>query len=80
MMMVVAKRLLLRGFIVGDPDFWPKYQTEFYTNVMKWMSSGELRYQEDIAPTLEDGPAKFVGMLRGENFGKAMIQIRAEHI
>lgn len=78
LMNVVGKRLTLRGFIVGDPDFWPKYAQDFYTNVPKWLASGEIKYKSDIAVGLENGPDKFVGMLRGENFGKTIIQIAAE--
>lgn len=78
LMMVVAKRLTIRGFIVGDPDFWPKYQKEFYTNMPKWLANGEVKYREDIADGLANGPEKFVGMLKGENFGKTMIKIRDE--
>lgn len=78
MMLTVAKRLTIRGFIVGDPDFWPKYAKEFYENVPKWLKSGEITYREDMADGLKNAPAKFVGMLRGENHGKTMIKIRDE--
>lgn len=78
LMQIVAKRLTLQGFIVGDPNFWPKYQNDFYSNVPKWLASGEIKYREDIADGLEAGADKFVGMLRGENFGKTMIRIRPE--
>lgn len=78
LMLVVAKRLLIRGFIVGDKDFGPKYQAEFAENMPKWLASGEIKYQEDIADGLEAAPAKFIGMLKGENFGKTMVRIGKE--
>lgn len=78
LMKVVAQRITMRGFIVGDPDFWPKYAKSFYSDVPKWLASGEIKYREDIADGLEEAPAKFVGMLKGENFGKTIIKIRDE--
>lgn len=78
LMQCVSKRLTIRGFIVGDPDFGPKYGKEFMTNMPKWLSSGEVKYQEDIADGLESAPDKFIGMLKGENFGKTMVRIGKE--
>jgi NADPH-dependent curcumin reductase len=37
-----------------------------------------LQYREDVVDGLENAPAAFLGMLRGENFGKLLIRVAAE--
>jgi NADPH2:quinone reductase len=39
---------------------------------------GTLQYREDIVEGLANAPAAFLGMLRGENFGKLIIRVSAE--
>jgi hypothetical protein len=40
-----------------------------------WQKSGEVTYREDIAEGLEAAPSAFIRMLKGENFGKQVVQI-----
>ena len=42
----------------------------------RWLSEGSLRYREDVTEGLENAPAAFIGMLRGENRGKALVKLR----
>ena len=70
---VIGKRLRMQGFIVSD--FWAKYHAEFYENLPKWLSSGEVKYMEDICDGLRHAPAAFIGMLNGRNMGKALIKV-----
>ena len=76
LMLVVAKSIKMQGFIVTE--FWQKYDKEFYENMEKWVKNGELKYQEDIADGLEKGPEAFLGMLKGKNFGKALIAVKGK--
>jgi NADPH-dependent curcumin reductase len=68
----VGKRVTMRGFIVSD--FAPKYEP-----ARKLMGglvrSGAIKYREDIVVGLENAPKAFIGLLRGENFGKLQIQV-----
>ena len=72
---VVAKRLKIQGFIVGDANMGPKYFAQFQENVGKWVADGSFKVQESITDGIDKGPEAFVGMLRGENFGKAVLKI-----
>ncbi|CAF1211603.1 unnamed protein product [Didymodactylos carnosus] len=74
LMLVVAKSITMRGFIVTN--LWQKYNKEFYENMERWLKNGELKYQEDITDGLEKAPEAFVGMLKGKNFGKALIAVK----
>jgi NADPH-dependent curcumin reductase CurA len=40
-----------------------------------WLADGKVKYREDITQGIENAPAAFIGMLKGENFGKQVIQI-----
>jgi len=39
------------------------------------VSDGRIRYREDITDGFENGPAAFIGMLGGRNFGKALVRV-----
>lgn len=70
---VLRKRLTVRGFIIFD-DFGALYPT--FAEVMgDWVAAGQMLYREDIIDGLENAPQAFVGLLRGENFGKRVIRV-----
>ena len=39
------------------------------------VATGEIKYREDIRQGLETLPACFAEMLRGDNFGKMLVQV-----
>ena len=75
-MQVVAKRLTMRGFIVGDPGMGPKYTAEHQKNVAKWIANGEFKTMESVTEGIDNSVGGFLGMLKGENFGKAVLKVR----
>jgi NADPH-dependent curcumin reductase CurA len=40
-----------------------------------WILAGKLKYFEHITKGFENAPKAFVGMYKGENFGKAIVQV-----
>ncbi|MAO55730.1 MAG: NADP-dependent oxidoreductase, partial [Rhodospirillaceae bacterium] len=42
------------------------------------LASGRVTYRVDVADGLENAPAAFVAMLKGENFGKQVVKIADE--
>ena len=40
-----------------------------------WIKDGKLNYRESVTHGLDSCVDAFIGMLRGENFGKTMVQI-----
>ncbi len=40
-----------------------------------WIKEGKLKYRESVSQGLDSCVDAFIGMLRGENFGKTMVQI-----
>ncbi|MGV8989053.1 MAG: NADP-dependent oxidoreductase [Cypionkella sp.] len=73
MWLVLRKRLTLRGFIIFD-DFGPLYST-FAEVMSEWIAAGQMHYREEIIDGLENAPQAFIGLLRGENFGKRVIRV-----
>ncbi|CBX97553.1 hypothetical protein IAQ61_001234 [Plenodomus lingam] len=75
LMQVVAKRLTMRGFIVADENMGPKHAREHQEKLQKWLSEGSFKARVSVTQGIERAPEGFVGMLRGENFGKAVLEI-----
>lgn len=71
--LILRKRLTVRGFIIFN-DFGHLYP-EFAKEMGAWVESGKIRYREEIVDGLEQAPRAFVGMLKGENFGKLVIRV-----
>jgi NADPH-dependent curcumin reductase CurA len=40
-----------------------------------WLQEGKLKYKESIVNGIENSPKAFIGLLRGENFGKQLIKV-----
>jgi NADPH-dependent curcumin reductase CurA len=73
--MVVTKRLRIQGFIISDHyDRFP----EFLEQAGAWVREGRLRYRETVVEGIENAPAAFVGLLRGENIGKMLVRVGPE--
>ncbi|MGB3440182.1 MAG: NADP-dependent oxidoreductase [Actinophytocola sp.] len=70
--LLVGKRLTLRGFIVLDHnDRFGAMAKE----VGQWLADGKLVAEETFADGLDNAPAAFLGMLRGENTGKMVVRL-----
>ena len=68
----VGKRVTARGFIVWD--FNARYGPAM-RRMGAWVRSGAIKYKEDIIDGIENAPRAFIGMLRGENFGKMQVRL-----
>jgi NADPH-dependent curcumin reductase CurA len=71
----VGRRVTMRGFIVSD--FTTRFEAA--RRIMgDLVRQGRLNYREDIVDGLENAPGAFIGLLRGENFGKLQIKVGPE--
>ena len=70
--LVVTKRLRIQGFIVLDHfDRAPAFAAE----AAGWIRDGRLRWRETVVEGIENAPAAFLGLLRGENVGKMLVRV-----
>lgn len=69
---ILVNRLTVTGFIVSDhPEVWPQALAELAQHV----AAGRIKYRESIAPGIESAPRAFMGLLKGENFGKQLVKL-----
>ncbi len=70
---ILRKRITMRGFIIFH-DFGHLYP-HFAKEMGAWVREGKIHYREEVIDGLEQAPAAFVGLLRGEAFGKRVIRV-----
>jgi NADPH-dependent curcumin reductase CurA len=70
--LLIVYRARMEGFLVTD--YAHRYE-EGAMRLARWVAEGKLRWREDVTEGLENAPAAFMGMLRGENRGKALVKV-----
>jgi NADPH-dependent curcumin reductase len=69
---VLVNRVKVQGFIVSDRmDLFGKAIQE----LIGWVASGKIKYRETVAQGIHSAPKAFIGMLKGENFGKQVVKL-----
>ena len=69
---ILVNRIRMQGFIVSDDlSRWPDIIRELASRI----ASGKLKYRESVADGLESAPKAFIGLLKGENFGKQLVKV-----
>jgi NADPH-dependent curcumin reductase CurA len=72
-MLLIARRLTVRGFLVTDHQHrFPDFAAE----VGAWIAGGELKYRETVVEGgIEAAPQAFMDLLRGANTGKMVVRL-----
>ncbi len=70
--LMIGKRLTLRGFLVGDHA---ESRPAFLEEVGGWLAEGRIRLAETVFEGVENAPAAFIGLMRGENIGKMLVRV-----
>ncbi|MBV1854167.1 NADP-dependent oxidoreductase [Catellatospora tritici] len=70
--LLIGKRITMRGYIVSDHN---DRMPEFLSEVGAWYAEGKLKAEETVVAGLENAPAAFLGLMRGENTGKMLVTI-----
>ena len=69
---ILTARLRLQGFVIGEHlDLWAAAAQELIQGV----TTGQIRYRETIAHGIAAAPQAFLGLLRGRNIGKQLVQL-----
>jgi NADPH-dependent curcumin reductase CurA len=63
----------VRDLFVGD--YVKSHHDIFLAETAPLVASGKIKYREDIRQGIENVPACFSEMLRGDNFGKMLVQV-----
>ena len=70
--LLVVFRARMEGFLVFD--YAHRYD-EAALKLAHWVANGDIRWREDVTEGLENAPQAFIGMLNGENQGKALVKV-----
>jgi len=69
---IIGKKLTMQGFIVSDHF---DMLMQFYGDLGKWIAEGKIKWKETIIDGLENAPKAFIGLFKGENFGKMIVKV-----
>ncbi len=70
--LMLINRMKIEGFIVSEHmEVWPEALKELGTLV----GTGKLRPRETVAQGIASAPEAFLGLLKGKNFGKQLVQL-----
>ncbi|XP_006864792.1 PREDICTED: prostaglandin reductase 1 [Chrysochloris asiatica] len=70
---IIYQELRMEGFIVTR---WQgNVRQKALEDLLKWVSEGKIQYHEYITEGFENMPAAFIGMLKGDNLGKAIVKV-----
>jgi NADPH-dependent curcumin reductase CurA len=72
LVMAVGKSLTLRGFIVSNHA---DMQGAFLKDLSGWVAEGKIRHKETVKEGIENAPAAFLGLFKGENLGKMLVRL-----
>jgi NADPH-dependent curcumin reductase CurA len=72
LLLVITKRLTLRGFIVTDHAH---RMPDMIADVTAWLRDGKLIHAETVVEGLDHAPDAFISLLRGANTGKMIVRL-----
>ena len=72
MFTIVQRRLTIQGFIVSDQA---ALLCDFVNEVGGLVKAGKLKSRETVVDGLARAPTAFLGLLKGENFGKLIVKV-----
>ena len=70
--MLLTNRIKLKGFIVSD---YMNRWSEALKELGQGVAEGKIKYRETVAEGIDNAPKAFIGMLKGENFGKQLVKL-----
>lgn len=74
---VIPLRLSIKGFIVSD---YMAMTPEFLRDMGTWAKAGKLKWTETILEGIERAPEAFIGLFKGDNFGKMLVRLAADSV
>jgi NADPH-dependent curcumin reductase CurA len=69
---IVRNRLTMQGFIVSDHF---DRRAAFNADMAQWLREGKVKGAETVVHGIENAVGAFIGLLRGENTGKMLVEL-----
>ena len=70
--LILTKSIRMQGFIVSN---YAHRAPAFIADMAGWLADGKIRYREDVVQGLENAPEAFLGLFKGANFGKLVVEV-----
>lgn len=70
---LLTKRVTIEGFIVFEK--YASRRQEFIDAMTPLVTSGKVKFREDVVQGLEAAPEALIGLLEGRNFGKLVVEV-----
>ena len=72
---ILVKRAHMEGFLIFDHK---ERYAEALLALTKWVSTGSIKYREDILYGINNAPGSIAAIYRGQNLGKLLIKLNEE--
>jgi NADPH-dependent curcumin reductase CurA len=69
---ILVNRIRMQGMIVFD---WHDQYPAAVKELAGLLAQGKLKYRESVAEGIENAPQAFIGLLKGQNFGKQLVKL-----
>ena len=70
---ILTNQASIEGFLVFR--FEQRYNIAI-KRMSKWLQEGKIIWKEDIVEGIENAPKAFIGLMKGENFGKLLVKVK----
>jgi NADPH-dependent curcumin reductase CurA len=64
--------LTLRGFVVSSHY---DMLADFHRDMARWAKEGKMKWRETVVDGVENSPAAFIGLFKGDNLGKMVVRV-----
>jgi NADPH-dependent curcumin reductase CurA len=69
---IIQRRLTIQGYVISDHV---SLMSDFVNEVGTLLKEGKLKVRETVVDGLAKAPQAFLGLLKGENFGKLVVKV-----
>jgi NADPH-dependent curcumin reductase CurA len=70
---LLVRQIRIQGFVIID--YYDAHYGAFLKDMSQWLTQGRVRFTEDVIRGLDQAPNAFIGLLRGGNFGKVVVEL-----
>ena len=74
---MIGRGVMAKGFIVSN---YAHLTNDFIAEVAPLLAQGKINFREAVYEGLDQAPAAFSGLFKGENFGKAVVRVGSDSV
>ena len=75
---LLEKRATMRGFLVTDEEFGPKYVAEHQEKMQQWLADGSIKAEFTVTEGVENAAQGLVDLFSGKSLGKAVVRVKED--